>query len=56
MEKPPTPNDRRAEVLASIRASDERIAKHREEVLRAVAELRRISELQRRRRRFRLFG
>lgn len=49
MSKPTTRKDRFAEVLASIRASKPQMDKHREEVLRAVAELRRMSEMQRRR-------
>jgi hypothetical protein len=43
--------DRRAEVLASIRASQERVAEHREAVLRSVATLRRIADKRRGRRR-----
>jgi hypothetical protein len=43
-------SDKRAAALASIRKSDERIAEHREAVLRSVATLRRVAaELRRRR-------
>jgi hypothetical protein len=43
--------DRRAEALASIRASQERMAEHREAVLRSVATLRRIADKRRGRQR-----
>jgi hypothetical protein len=45
----PTPEQRRAEALASIRASQERMLVHREEVLRSIARLREIAESRRRR-------
>jgi hypothetical protein len=44
MATPTTSGDRRAEALASIRASQERMAQHREAVLRSVATLRRVAE------------
>lgn len=50
MSTPTTRNERLAEVLASIRASQKRMDKSREEVLRAAAELRRMAEMPRRRR------
>lgn len=43
----------RAEAREFFRASNERIEKHREETLRAIAELRRLAELRQRRRWFR---
>jgi hypothetical protein len=39
-----TSGDRRAEARESIRASQERMAEHREAVLRSVATLRRLAE------------
>jgi len=39
-----TSGDRRAEALASIRASQQRMAEHREAALRSVATLRRVAE------------
>ena len=51
MATPSTSSDRRAETLAFIRASQERMAQHREEVLRSVATLRRVAEKRRGRRR-----
>jgi len=37
-------SDRRAEALASIRASQERMAEHREAVLRSLQTLRRVAD------------
>jgi hypothetical protein len=51
MASPTIPDDRRAEALASIRASQERMSEHRESVLRSVATLRRVAEQLRHRRR-----
>lgn len=45
-----TSGDRRAEALASIRASQERMAEHREAVLRSVATLRHVAARLRNRR------
>jgi hypothetical protein len=39
-----TSGDRRAQALESIRASQERMADHREAVLRSVATLRRVAD------------
>jgi hypothetical protein len=52
MGTPRTKAEQRAEARAFIRASNQRIAEHREAVLRSIAELRRIENILRRRRRW----